>query len=47
MLVSTDDGMKCLSLAIIPMVLPILVITQSKWFFQERFSLIKTPKYLI
>ena len=44
---SADDGTKCLSLAIIPIVLFILVITQSRWFFQERFSSIKTPKYLM
>ena len=44
---SADDGTKCLSLAIIPMVLFILVITQSRWIFQERFSSIKTPKYLM
>ena len=44
---STENGTKCLSLAIIPMVLLILVMTQSKWFFQERFSSIKTPNYLM
>ena len=44
---TTDVGTKCLSLAIIPMVILVLVMTQSKWFFQERFSLIKTPKYLM
>ena len=38
---SANDGTKCLSLAIIPLVLFILVITQSRWFFQERFSSIK------
>ena len=44
---TADVGTKCLSLAIIPMVILVLVMTQSKWFFQERFSLIKTPKYLM
>ena len=44
---TTDVGTKCLSLAIIPMVILVLVMTQSKWFFQERFSLIKTPTYLM
>ena len=44
---TTDVGTKCLSLAIIPMVILVLVMTQSKWFFQERFLLIKTPKYLM
>ena len=44
---TTDVGTKCLSLAIIPMVILVLVMTQSKWFFQERLSLIKTPKCLM
>ena len=44
---TTDVGTKCLSLAIILMVILVLVMTQSKWFFQVRFSLIKTPKYLM
>ena len=44
---TTDVGTKCLSLAIIPMVILVLVMTQSKWFFQERFLLIKTPEYLM
>ena len=34
---STDDGTKYLSSAIIAMVLPIFVMTQFTWFFQERF----------
>ena len=44
---TTDVGTKCLSLAIIPMVILVLVMTQSKWFFQERFLLIKTSTYLM
>ena len=44
---TTDVGTKYLSLAIIPMVITVLVMTQSKWFFQERFLLIQTPKYLM
>ena len=34
---TTDVGTKCLSLAIIPMVILVLVMTQSKWFFQEIY----------
>ena len=34
---STDDGTKYLSSAIIAMVLPIFVMIQFTWFFQGRF----------
>ena len=41
----TDDGTMHLNLhvAIICMVSLISAITQSTWFFQERFSSVKTP----
>ena len=39
---TTEDVITHINLAIICMFLLILVITQSTWFFQERFSSIKT-----
>ena len=40
-------GTICLNLAISPIVLLILFATEKIWVFQDRFSSINSPRYLI